>query len=208
MVRRHLTLIPRLMALLAIGIVAAACLTVSGCAASSGRVSVQPTPTCGAALISATTLSIPERITALAEQASCNQLHDLTATYQQPGGVAQITGTVSGAIPRTPSQISVAQERVKTLCFQVERALWTSTIPVQEVTVTVLGTVYDDYFDQVISWYGTASLGAKAAPRFDWRSLSADQAWTLFDRTLLRVDYDSFQLWGGTPGPSSSPGNS
>jgi hypothetical protein len=76
---------------------------------------------------------------------------------------------------------------------------------VQEITVTILGTVYDDYFNEVISWYGTASLGAKAAVRIDWSSLSADQAWTLFDRTVLRVDYDSFQLWGGTPGPSSSP---
>jgi hypothetical protein len=69
--------------------------------------------------------------------------------------------------------------------------------------------VFDDYYDQVISWYGTADLAAKAAAQVDWSRVSADQAWTtIFARTLLRVDYDSFQLWDATPSASSSAVNS
>jgi hypothetical protein len=136
-------------------------------------------------------------------------LHDLSVTYRQSGEAAQIIGTISGVIPLTSSQISAAHEQVKVLCFQVERALWTSDISLQDVTVTILGPVFDDYYDQVISWYGTADLAAKAAAHVDWRRVSADQAWTsIFARTLLRVDYNSFQLWDATPSASSSVVNS
>jgi hypothetical protein len=149
-----------------------------------------------------------QRVSAVAEYASCNQLHDLTVIYQQPGEPMQVTGTITGTIPRTASQISAAHERVKLLCFQVERALWTSTIPLQNVTVIILGPVLDDYFDQIISWYGTATLAASAAARLDWSALGADQAWTLFDNTQLRVNFDTFQGWGITPVPTASSSDS
>lgn len=128
--------------------------------------------------------------------------------YQQPTEKALITGTVSNAVPRTPTQISAAQEKVKTLCFQIQRAVWNSSISLQEITVTILGPVFDDYFDQIISWYGTASLEAGAAAQVDWRNLTVDAAWNRFQRTQLRVDFGSFQLYGTTPVPStsSSPG--
>ena len=208
MVRLRFTPIRRMSAYQALGLMVAAGLLVSGCAMSSGHLPAKTTPACGTAPTPAATLSIPDRISAATEQATCNQLHGLTAIYQQAGEVAQITGTISGVIPRTSSQISAAQERVKVLCFQIERALWTSGIPVQDVTVTILGPVFDDYFDQVTSWYGTAALAAAAAAQVDWHSVSADQAWAMFARTLLRVDYDSFQLWDQTPVASPSPSNS
>jgi hypothetical protein len=206
----HLRFTPirRMSACQALGLMVAAGLLVSGCAMSSGHLPAKTAPACGTVPTPATTLTIPDRISTAAEQATCNQLHDLTAIYQQAGEAAQITGTISGVIPRTSSQISAAQERVKALCFQIERALWTSGIPVQDVTVTILGPVFDDYFDQIISWYGTAALAAKAAAQVDWHSVSADQAWDMFAQTSLRVDYDSFQLWGQTPSASPSSGNS
>jgi hypothetical protein len=146
--------------------------------------------------------------TTLAEQASGHLLGNIQAVYQQLTEKALITGTVSNAVPRTPTQISATQEKVKALCFQIQRALWNSGISLPEITVTILGPVFDDYFDQIISWYGTASLEAGVAAQVDWRNLSVDAAWNRFQRTQLRVDFGSFQLYGTTPVPttSSSPG--
>lgn len=148
------------------------------------------------------------QLTILVRQASGHLLGNIHAVYQLPGEKAAITGTVSNAVPRTPTEISAAQEKVKTLCFQIQRALWNGGIALQEVTVTILGPVFDDYFDQIISWYGTASLEAGTAARIDWRDLGVDAAWNQFQRTQLRVDYGSFQLYGTTPVPTtaSSPG--
>ena len=148
------------------------------------------------------------QLTILVRQASGHLLGNIHAVYELPGEKAAITGTVSNAIPRTPTEISAAQEKVKTLCFQIQRALWSSSISLQEITVTILGPVFDDYFDQIISWYGTASLEAGSAAQVDWRNLTVDAAWNRFQRTQLRVDFGSFQLYGTTPVPttSSSPG--
>ncbi len=146
-----------------------------------------------------------DRLTSLAEQATGHVLRDLQIMYQQSQEKVLVTGTVSGNIPRTPAQIGASQENVKALCFRIQRALWTSNVPVQDVTVMILGPVYDDYDDQVISWYGTADLGAKAASGFDWTRLSADKAWNMFDNTSLREAYAPFEGWGVTPVPTSSP---
>jgi phage-related tail fiber protein len=178
-------------------------ISLSGCAASSSpgqRVSQAATATSGPAA--------QAQLTILVGQASGHLLGNIQAVYQLAGEKASITGTVSSAVPRTPSQISSAQEKVKTLCFQIQRALWNSRIALQEVTVTILGPVFDDYFDQIISWYGTASLEASSAAQIDWRGLGVDAAWNRFQRTQLRVDYGSFQLYGTTPVPTtaSSPG--
>jgi hypothetical protein len=188
----------------------AACVALYGCAASSpgdkGAVA-QGTRTALAASGPPTQLSTPEELTTLAEQASGHLLQNLETVYQQTGDEALITGTVSGSIPRSSTQISAAQEKVKIFCFQIQRALWSSGIPLKEVAVTILGPVFDDYFDQIISWYGTASLEAGAAAQIDWRNLGVDAAWNRFERTLLRVNYGSFQLYGTTPVPNtSSPG--
>jgi hypothetical protein len=149
------------------------------------------------------------RLASLAEQATGHLLENIQVVYLQPEDKALITGTVvSKAVPRTPIEISAAQEKVKTLCFQIQRALWNSSTALQEVTVTILGPVLDDYFDQIIAWYGTASLEAAAAAQVDWRSLPVDAAWNRFQRTQLRIDFAPFQLYGTTPVPttSSSPG--
>jgi hypothetical protein len=180
-----------------------ACISLCGCAASSA-----PSSSSRQGASQATTatsgLSPQAELTILAEQASGHLLGNIQAVYQQPAEKALITGTVSNAVPRTPTEINAAQEKVKTLCFQIQRALWKSAISLKEVTVTILGPVFDDYFDQIISWYGTASLEAGAAAEVDWRNLSVDAAWNRFQRTQLRVDFGSFQLYGTTPVPTTS----
>lgn len=179
----------------------AAFLVVSGCAqqpelgTSQGK-EVLATPTLSG------TPKVAMQITRLAEQAGGGQLHAVIGTYDQE--MASVTATISGTVPRTPSQISAAQERVKGLCFQVQRALWTSGIPLQEATVTILGPVFDDYMDLHNAWYGAATLAASAAARIDWSQLSAAKAWTMFEGTELQTEYAPFQRWGTTPSPSTT----
>jgi hypothetical protein len=180
-----------------------ACISLYGCAASSPPPSLSR-QVASQATSATSSLSPQAELTILAEQASGHLLGNIQAVYQQPAEKALITGTVSNAVPRTPAQISAAQEKVKMLCFQVQRALWSSGISLQEITVTILGPVFDDYFDQIISWYGTASLEAGAAAQVDWRNLTVDAAWNRFQRTQLRVDFGSFQLYGTTPVPTTS----
>jgi hypothetical protein len=150
-------------------------------------------------------LSPQAELRVLTEQASGHLLGNIQVVYQQPAEKALTTGTVSNAVPRTPAEIRAAQEKVKTLCFQIQRALWNSGISLQEVRVTILGPMYDDYFDQIISWYGTASLEAGVADQVDWRNLAADAAWNQFQRTQLRIDFAPFQLYGTTPVATTSP---
>jgi hypothetical protein len=183
----------------------AACLALGACATSAGNTAPKATQVCSAAPTSATTASVTDKISALVEQSTCNQLHELSVTYQQSGEMTQIVGTVSVTIPRTPSQIRVVQESVKVLCFKMQKALWTSGLPVQGVTVTILGPTFDDYYDRTTSWYGTAHLTAAAASRFDWGGVSADEAWTMFDRTLLQTLYAPDQTYIVPPAPTSTP---
>jgi hypothetical protein len=186
--------------------ISTALLTIGGCALSSGNGSSKSTETQVVPTSSATP-TIPDQLTSLAEQASGHVLRDVQIKYQQPQENILVTGTVSGSIPRTPTQVGSSQENVKALCFRIERALWTSNFPVQSVTVTILGPVFDDYDDQITSWYGTAQLGTKAASRFDWTRMSADEAWTMFANTSLRENYGPFEGWGLTPVATASPSN-
>jgi hypothetical protein len=177
--------------LLAVG----AIVLISGCAPWGQPVTKAPrTPT---------PLSTQEQIHHLALQATGHLLASLQTVYNQAAETAGITATLAGTVPRTPGQISTAQETVKVLCFKIQRALWTSSIHLRDVTVTILGPVLDDYYDRIISWYGTADLLAANAAKLAWGKLSADAAWNLFGKTALRVDYASYQQYGATPSPAS-----
>jgi hypothetical protein len=185
-------IIPLLLVLLAVGSGA----MITGCAPLGQPVSKAPrTPT---------PLSTRDQIHHLALQATGRLLTSLQVVYSQAAETAGITGTLAGTVPRTPGQISTAHETVKVLCFEIQRALWTSSIHLRDVTVTILGPVLDDYYDRITSWYGTADLLAGNAAKLAWGKLSADAAWNLFGKTALRVDYASFQQWGApTPSPTS-----
>lgn len=101
--------------------------------------------------------------------------------------VVTVTVTLAGKVP-APQAIGATQERVKTMCFQVQRALWASSTPLTDVTVQVIGPIYDDYADLVSASYGAAVLKAPAAATLDWASLSPDAAWNVYG-VWLRPDY-------------------
>lgn len=101
--------------------------------------------------------------------------------------VVTVTVTLKGKVP-PPQAIGATQERVKTICFQVQRTLWTSSTPLTEVTVSVVGPIYDDYADLVSGSYGAAVLKAPAAAKLDWASLNPDAAWAAYG-VWLRPDY-------------------
>jgi hypothetical protein len=178
---------------------AGASVMTSGCAPAVKPVSkALSTPT------TLTSLSPQEQIHQLALQASGRLLKSLQVVYSQTTESAEITGTLAGAVPRSPSQISAAQEQVKVLCFEIERALWTSSIHLHDVFVIILGPVLDDYYDRTIDWYGTADLTNSNAVKLSWGKLSADAAWNLFARTALRMDYVPFEDYDApTPSPTS-----
>lgn len=101
--------------------------------------------------------------------------------------VVTVTITLAGKVP-APQAIGATQERVKTICLQVQRALWTSSTPLTDVTVQVIGPIYDDYADLVSASYGAAVLKAPAAARLDWAGLGPDAAWDVYG-VWLRPDY-------------------
>lgn len=174
----------------------AALAVVAGCAStSSTRAGPTATPTA------------EQHIAALAQHAigSESQHATVTAAFGAPstgtatsgttlgtGGTADtsvVTVTISlkGKVP-APQEIGATQERVKTMSFQVQRALWTSGMPLTVVTVSVVGPIYDDYADIVSGSYGAAVLKAPAAARLDWASLGPDAAWDVYG-IWLRPDY-------------------
>ncbi len=140
-------------------------------------------------------------ISSLAQQAIGSLAQRVEATYRVGDETAQVTATVAGLVPRTPADISAAQERVKIMCFRAQEALWTSAngIPLHEVTVTVLGPVIDDYGDKMTAAYGAAVLTAATAARFHWDSLSPDTAWEDYDNVYLAVRFAPNQIYGVTP---------
>ncbi|HEX6796394.1 MAG TPA: hypothetical protein VF116_01630 [Ktedonobacterales bacterium] len=182
----------------ALALLAALAVMVAGCASASST-SAGPTATPTA----------QQRIATLARHAigGESQHATVTAAFGSPGAGAgtptsgttlgaggagdtsavTVTIALKGKVP-APQAIGATQERVKTICFQVQRALWTSTTPLAVVTVSVVGPIYDDYADLVSGSYGAAVLKAPSAARLDWANLSPDAAWDVYG-IWLRPDY-------------------
>ncbi|HEX8033502.1 MAG TPA: hypothetical protein VF510_06625, partial [Ktedonobacterales bacterium] len=114
-----------------------------------------------------------------------------------------------GDVPVTASEIAAAQERTKALCFQVQRAVWTSGITLREVTVLVRGPTFGDYGDQYVDGYGTAVLEEATAKTLAWATLNADGAWERYDRVWLRPNYKPNWHYGAPPAatPTSTAGS-
>lgn len=174
-------------------LVLAAVATAAGCGSASAlttQANRTPTPTPTA----------QQRIAALAQQAIGGNVHVEatlgTGSAGTPGptpgagddGAVTVTVTLAGPVPGTDAEISASQERVKTICFQAERALWTAALPLSDVTVTVVGPIYDDYADLTSGPYGAAVLKADTAAKLDWVSLSPDTAWDVYG-VFLRAAY-------------------
>ncbi len=117
-------------------------IALAGCTqvASGGDVSARSTATSS---LPAATPTTNERLAALARVAFGGGVQQSETIYDAQSQVVKVTGTLERDMPVTASAIAAAQERTKILCFQVQRALWTSGITLREVTVFVRGPTFD-----------------------------------------------------------------
>jgi hypothetical protein len=120
----------------------------------------------------------------LARQAIGRLALRVATAYDAGADSVRVSATVGWG-----SDIATSQEQVKTICLRAQAALWTSGFAPRQVTVLVLGPVYDDYGDATTDTYGTALLTASTAARFDWRGVNPDSAWEAYDVVFLRPTY-------------------
>jgi archaellum component FlaF (FlaF/FlaG flagellin family) len=154
---------------------------VAGCASSSATAaSGPPTPTPTA----------QQRLAALARHAATgSNIQRVDTTYSAQDGTVTVTVTLGGSVPVADADVTAMQARVMSMCFQTQKALWTSGIPLRSVTVTIAGPIMDQYAEREIQAYGAAVLTAAKAAKFNWEALSPDAAWTQYDNAYLRPGY-------------------
>lgn len=129
---------------------------------------------------------------ARAQQAIGSLGQRVAATYDAQQQTATVTVTVTGPVPLTDAQVAAAHALVMQICYFAEPALWSSGVPLRELTLIVLGPMLDEYDDIISNWSGIAIVEASTAQRIDWASLTPDAAWNLYDQHLLRTSYDIF----------------
>ncbi|HEV2460071.1 MAG TPA: hypothetical protein VGS80_17070 [Ktedonobacterales bacterium] len=155
----------------------------AGCAAAGHAAPPPPTATPTA----------EQRVATLAQRAAGLPAQSVVATFDGAGnGTLTLIATIGGPVPGTQAQIAAAQERSKTICFQMERVVWTSAMPADilpgEVKVVVVGPIYDDYADLTTGPYAAADLKAATAHQLDWAHLTPDAAWDVY-AAFLRPAY-------------------
>jgi hypothetical protein len=141
----------------------------------------------------------------LARQALGSGVASSDVTYDANAQKLQVTGTLKGNVPLTTAQVNAAYMTVKTLSFQVERAEWTSSIPLKEVMVTIQGPAFDDYADLYTTWYGIADLKAEKAAHLSWASLTPESAWDAYDTVVLRLRFQPAVIGIPPTDPSMTP---
>jgi hypothetical protein len=114
----------------------------------------------------------------------------LATTYAAADRTATVTVTIGGRVPTTATAIAAAQERSKVLCFQAQRAVWTSGVALHTATVAVLGPYLDPYLGPTTASYASAYLTAMTAATFSWSTLSPDSAWGQYDSNFLRPGFN------------------
>jgi hypothetical protein len=115
----------------------------------------------------------------------------IVTEYDTSAQQAKITLTV-GAAP----DVATAQVRVKTLSFQVQKAVWASRPALHEVKVIVLGPIRDDYANIIDDAYGVSDVLAPTAAKLSWSALTPESAWSRYDSTWLRPSYSPNWLYG------------
>jgi hypothetical protein len=154
---------------------------VAGCASSSATAaSGPPTPT----------PTTQQRLAALARHAATGpNVQRVDTTYSAQDGTITVTVTLGGSVPVADADVTAMQQRVMSMCFQTQKALWTSGIPLRGVTVTIAGPIMDQYAEREIQAYGAAVLAEATAAKLNWGALSPDTAWTQYDNVYLRPGY-------------------
>jgi hypothetical protein len=128
----------------------------------------------------------------------------VSLTYDANAESATVTVTITGDVPNTDARIAAAYARVKTLCFQEQNDLWSSGLPLRQVTVVIMGPAQDAYSGVINQVYGVAIMNQKTARRIPWPNATPDSAWGLYDLTFLRP---SFVVIDDVPGnvPTAPP---
>ncbi|MGE5334083.1 MAG: hypothetical protein ACM3N4_05230 [Nitrososphaerota archaeon] len=115
----------------------------------------------------------------------------ISTSYDRSTQQASITVTIAAA-----PDVSAGQARVMTLCFAVQKAVWTNNPSLREVKVIVLGPIHDDYGDIIDAPYGTSDVLAPTAAKIPWNTLTPESAWSRYDNTWMRVAYKSNWIYG------------
>ncbi len=174
-----------------------------GCA-SSGSTSIARSGT--ATSHSADMPGMPDvKLTQLVRAAVGKNAQTVRVTYDTPSQAAQVMLTVSGAVPRTTTAIDQAHEHVKTLAFEAQRAVWTSSVAIQQSTVTILGPMLNDYAEPIVDAYGVSVLNASHAATITWTSAQPDATWPAYDRVWLRYNYAPNWHYSASPEATSTP---
>jgi len=185
----------------AVGLVMLAAALAAGCAASGGSgrpvggATAQPSvtsapPTFTPNPLTPTPTSQEQQLDGLVSQAIGSGPQQILTTYDAADGAADVSVTYGGTVPVQPADVAAAQERVKLVCYEAQRALWTgSVVRLRRVSVTVLGPVVGTYADVETQAYGAAVLTAATEARFAWNGLSPDAAWGAYDNVYLRPSF-------------------
>ena len=73
----------------------------------------------------------------------------------------------------------------KQAIFNIEQAVWQSTLSPDAVAVNILGPVLDKYGHQSEATLLSATLQKDTANQFVWDNLDSDSAWNAYDNTWL-----------------------
>lgn len=113
-------------------------------------------------------------------------------TYDRSAESLSVTVTISGDLPLTETQIAAAHTRIKTLCLQEMSGLWSSGLPLRQATVVILGPTKDEYNAIINQLYGYAVVNESTARRVSWASVTPESAWSAYDQSYLRPEFDLF----------------
>lgn len=154
----------------------------AGCGASAASVNTAATATENA--------TVAAQVDTLGRQSAESYSQQVQSKYDPGQRDATVTVTVGWTNDIHAADVAKEQERVKTICFVVQQALWTANLPLHQLTVTVLGPVTTGYTQQDNDAHGAARVTGPTAAKLNWASLAPDTAWNLYDEAYLRADYD------------------
>jgi hypothetical protein len=188
-------------------------LALTGCAASAATgADTGPTPTAVLEKIpTATPIATPSDPTGqallnTARIAVGSAATLVEAVYDGRTQSLTVIVTISGDLPLTNAQIAAAYARIKALCFQEMSKLWSSGPSLRQATVVILGPAKDEYNAIINQLYGYAVVNESTARRVSWASATADSAWSAYDKTYLRPDFDLFDdIPPAPPAPTATP---
>ncbi len=186
-------------ALIALLMALASVLALAGCApGAANSVNSGPTPTpVLAQLPTATPIPTPadptgQALLRAAQGAAGSAARSVGATYDASAQSLTVTVTINGNVPLTDAQIAAAYARVKALVFQEMNGLWSNGLPLRQATVIIQGPTKDEYNDIINQWYGIAVVKVATARRLSWASATPESAWSAYDQTFLREQFDLF----------------